>query len=193
MGEINYTVYIIYFLVFSFLGWVIDSAYCSIVEKRLVNSGYFKELPLCPMYGVGGITLLLSIHYFNNFPKPFLLFMGTVLLSLVEYLGGIFCVVVLRERLWDYSNRVLNLQGHVDFLHSFFWFGLTGIFVFVLYPDFIRFNSFLNRMINTSKAVDYVILILFITGAIIMTAKRRSKRLRKIFEEIRGGQIFNMK
>lgn len=177
MGETRYLVLILYFLLFSLLGWILDSTYCSIVRKRLVSSGYFRGLPLCSIYGVGGVALLLTVHYLGHWPWLALI-IGAVILSAVEYLGGVFCVTVLKERLWDYSHHKLNLQGHIDFLHSFFWLFLTAAFIFVLYPDFIRFNSFLNNVINFPKSVDRAVLILFLTVAVIFTAQRRAKRLK---------------
>ena len=52
----------LYFVWYSFLGWCMESTYCSIMEKHLINRG-FLHLPLCPIYGAG--VLLSLIHIFQ--------------------------------------------------------------------------------------------------------------------------------
>ena len=181
MREISFTVHIIYFLVFSFLGWIIDSLYCRVIEKKQHTvSGYFKHLPLCPMYGVGGVALLLTIHSYSYLSWYYLLIIGTGLISLIEYLGGVFCVTILKERLWDYSNRKLHFQGHIDFLHSFFWLILTGVFIFYLYPRFISLNNYLNRIFRAFEAYDMIVLILFLLAIAVLTIHTRQKRLKAL-------------
>ena len=49
-----------YFLVYSFLGWVIESIYKSIRLKKIVNSGFLFG-PLCPIYGFGAIIMYLFL------------------------------------------------------------------------------------------------------------------------------------
>lgn len=46
------------FLAYSFLGWVCESIYCSIGQKKLVNRGFLTG-PLCPVYGFGAMAVLL--------------------------------------------------------------------------------------------------------------------------------------
>lgn len=39
-----------YFLIYSFLGWAMESIYRSILEKKMINTGFLRG-PVCPIYG----------------------------------------------------------------------------------------------------------------------------------------------
>ena len=119
-----FTIYVIEFLLFSFVGWIIDSGYRSFIDKKWINAGYFKGT-MCPIYGFGGIILMFIFNYFS-FLNPLILWMMAGLgLVIVEYAGGIFSENALKIKLWDYSNAKWHLGGHIDLLHSLCHFQST--------------------------------------------------------------------
>ncbi len=151
---------IVEFFAFSLIGWVIDSAYRSFTDGKLVWAGYFRLLPICPIYGVGGLVLLYFLKYSGAIPTFLQILIGAVLMVLVEYAGGIFSERVLNVRLWDYSLRRWHIGGHIDGLHSLYWLVLVIFFYYVLYvpslafehavqiPDFIEFPTLLIVIIG---------------------------------------------
>ena len=73
----------IWFVIYSVLGWIYESIYCSITQRRLVNRGFLNG-PLCPIYGMGAI---LDICVLGEIQNPILLFAaGAVLACALEYL-----------------------------------------------------------------------------------------------------------
>lgn len=121
-----------YFLLYSFFGWCIESAYKSICEKRLVNSGFLYG-PFCPIYGYGAIIMYIFLEDVSS--KPFITFcLGFVVLSIWEYLVGVFLEKVFHRTYWDYSNNKFNLQGRVCLLNSIFWGVLGVLFIDVIHP-----------------------------------------------------------
>lgn len=48
-----------WFLVYSILGWVVESIYMSICNRRLTNRGFVRG-PFCPIYGVGALSVFFS-------------------------------------------------------------------------------------------------------------------------------------
>ena len=48
----------LYFAVYSVLGWVCETVYCSIIQRKFVNRGFLKG-PVCPVYGVGAVLVVL--------------------------------------------------------------------------------------------------------------------------------------
>ena len=50
--------FILYIIIYSFLGWVLESVSKTIAQKKLVNSGFFNG-PFCPIYGFGAIIMIL--------------------------------------------------------------------------------------------------------------------------------------
>ena len=62
-----------WFFIYSFLGWVWESAYVSIKEKRLVNRGFVTG-PLCTIYGCGAVAVYLILRPVSE--NLLLLFLG---------------------------------------------------------------------------------------------------------------------
>ena len=46
-----------FFYVYCFLGWIFESTYVSLKQKRLVNRGFLR-LPMLPLYGSGAVMML---------------------------------------------------------------------------------------------------------------------------------------
>ena len=125
--------YLLEFLVFSFLGWIIDSGYRSITEQRWINAGFFKG-PICPIYGFGALVILFIFKYLSFIPPLLLILCASLGLVLVEYIGGIFTERVLKIKLWDYSSSQYHIGGHIDLLHSLYWVLLAILFSAFVYP-----------------------------------------------------------
>ena len=58
--------YFVYFIIFSCMGWIYESIYCTIRAKKWENRGFLYG-PLCPIYGAGGVAItaiadLISAH-----------------------------------------------------------------------------------------------------------------------------------
>src|SRR3989344_174258 len=161
------TILIFEFLLFSFIGWFLDSAYRSIDEKRWVNAGYFKGL-FCPIYGFGGLILLYLFKNLAELPLALQIFIASVAMILVEYVGGIFSERILKIRLWDYSSSRFHLAGYIDLLHSLFWVLLSVIFYVTLYPLALLLES----VILVPEFIELPVLLLFIFGGIWLTFRK---------------------
>ena len=59
-----------YFIIYSILGWILESIYRSICEKKIVNTGFLKG-PFCPIYGIGAIIMILFFERFQNPGHPY--------------------------------------------------------------------------------------------------------------------------
>ena len=72
---------VMWFLVYSILGWIVESVYISICNKKLTNRGCSIG-PLCPIYGVGALTVYFSLYPYSH--NRFLLFLlGAILATLI--------------------------------------------------------------------------------------------------------------
>jgi uncharacterized membrane protein len=158
---------IVEFLLFAFIGWLLDSGYRSLVTRKWVNAGYFRG-PICPIYGFGGLTLIFIFKYLNIFPWPVLLLICGLTLTLVEYFGGVYCEKVLHIKLWDYSQALVNISGRIDLIHSFYWTLLAGITYFLLYPYII----ILEKVVYLPQFMELPIFIVFIMLAMWLTIRK---------------------
>ena len=79
----------LYFFIYSFCGWLMETVLCSIREHRFINRGFLNG-PLCPIYGCGILlilTFLLPVR--DSIPRaeaavPVIFLAGAVLASAVE-------------------------------------------------------------------------------------------------------------
>lgn len=172
--------YILIFLLFSFLGWIIDTTYSSIfIHKKFIPSGYYRNIPVCPIYGIGGVVIFQIFSELINYNATTVILVTTFFIILLEYIGGVFSVKFLKERLWDYSNRKFNLHGHIDLLNSFFWLILISATYFIVTPHFSNIINLLKEIDERTERYDMYIsatFMIIILGLTIKTKDIRAKR-----------------
>lgn len=154
-----------YFIIYSFLGFVIETLFA------LFNYGVFESRqsflygPFCSIYGVGAVVIILVLKY-KFFKNNHTLFIGGFLVgSAVEYVISFFGEMILNVKWWDYSGRFLNINGRICFLYSLFW-GLLGVYLLrVVNPKIDKFIDWLKEKMNlvVLRAVTAIfILFLFV-------------------------------
>lgn len=144
-----------YFILYSFLGWVMESIFRSICERKVINTGFLKG-PFCPIYGIGATIMFLFLEGFENRPI-ILFFIAIIILTAWEYVVGVFLEKVFHTKYWDYSNHKINFQGRICLTNSFFWGILGVLFVKYIHP----FVQEIIAKIDTGL-LNYVLAILFI-------------------------------
>ncbi|MFV0401842.1 MAG: putative ABC transporter permease [Oscillospiraceae bacterium] len=78
---------VIYFVLFSFCGWVCESIFCSINEKKVVNRGFLNG-PVCPVYGFGGLIVVYVLAPFQHHIALLFLF-GMIATTILEYITSL--------------------------------------------------------------------------------------------------------
>ncbi len=128
------------FFFYGFVGWVIDSGYRSLVDRRWTRGG-FSFLPFTPSYGLAGVILLWIGPSIIVWPYWIQwVFLG-FLFAMYEYVCGHIAVFIHKRRLWDYSGGFLNLHGHTDLLHAVYWATLSLVVLHWVHPWLIRLVS----------------------------------------------------
>jgi uncharacterized membrane protein len=124
--------YFVFFIVFSFLGWVYETTFSVIRKGHWENRGFLFG-PICPIYGAGGITAVAVIDNLSRFGRADLSNWEIFGLAFVISFFLEYCTSWVLEKLfhaywWDYSNVPLNINGRVC-LPASIGFGLAGILV----------------------------------------------------------------
>lgn len=127
---------LLYFVFYSFVGWTMETVYCSILEKRFVPRGFLHG-PICPIYGVG---VLLMILFFKPLAGNIFLFyvVSTVTMSAWEYFVGWFLEVTTHMKYWDYSMYRFNLKGRICLWVCLVWGLLSYVCIFWIHPPVER-------------------------------------------------------
>ncbi|MBD5134035.1 MAG: putative ABC transporter permease [Clostridiales bacterium] len=122
----------LYFILYSFMGWVMETCYCSIMERRLVARGFLYG-PICPIYG-GGVVLM--ILFFTPLKGNLVLFYAAavVIMTSWEYFVGWVLEVTTHVKYWDYSQYRFNLKGRVCLWVALTWGVLSYIVIFFIHP-----------------------------------------------------------
>lgn len=130
--------YVLYFFFYSFLGWVVETIYCSIGEKKFVNRGFLTG-PLCPIYGTGAVVFGVCLMPFYNkfgYSKWYIILLvvllGMLLADVVEFFTSLIMEKLFNARWWDYSNEKFNIQGRICLKHTLYWGLASGIFIYVV-------------------------------------------------------------
>lgn len=151
------------FVVYSILGWLVESIYMSFCNRKITNRGFGKG-PFCPIYGFGAVigSLVLS-PLRGHYVKIYLL--GAVLATIFEYLVGRGMIRFLGELWWDYNEKPFNYQGIICLESTVAWgfyaIGVVQVLQDMVYHFVDRFSISLGirllEVILFAVAVDYAI------------------------------------
>lgn len=132
---------LLYFVLYSVLGFLLEAAYRSLAVRRPVWPGFLYG-PWCPIYGFGLLLVALVLEPLKG-SLP-LYFLGAVALTtLLEYVTGVLFDRLLGTRLWDYSDKPFNFQGLVALEFSLYWGVLALLFGYGLHPLTVRLADLL--------------------------------------------------
>lgn len=132
--------YFVYFVIFSCMGWIYESIFCTVKTGSWQNRGFLYG-PVCPIYGVGAAAIMALTDWYAgqnqgqvNYTwwQVFLVaFFGSIVLEYVTSWG---LEKLFHAYWWDYRNVPLNINGRVCFPASA-GFGVAGILViYVIAP-----------------------------------------------------------
>ena len=125
------------FFVGSTFGWILEVFFRKFFsrnnpEHKWINPGFCTG-PYLPLYGSGLCVLYLiaSLNIESDLIK--ILIMG-VMMTLIEYLVGMYCLKVSHERLWDYSKEWGNIEGVICPKFSLAWLVLSMMYYYLVNP-----------------------------------------------------------
>ncbi len=163
------------FLVYSFLGWILETVVAAMKQKTFVNRG-LVNLPFCILYGISAVFIIVLGAELDGI----WLFVGSIILTtLFEWIAGHLIEALYHERWWDYSNLHFNIDGYIALVPSLFWgvFAFVGmkwgndffLYLFKLMPKIARLGLLWSLLILL--VLDILATLLIISG--------RSKNIRR--------------
>lgn len=156
----------LWFVFYSFIGWVYESTICSIAQRKLVNRGFLNG-PFCPVYGFGALICIAFLYQkTDNLFHTF--FAGIMLTCVVEYITGYLLEKIFNAKWWDYSNRRFNLHGRIFLLGSIVFGVLSAVVVRYIHAHII---SALRWWPDWTKASVACILFVILSIDLFYTAR----------------------
>ncbi|MDY3248882.1 MAG: hypothetical protein SOX32_00880 [Candidatus Choladocola sp.] len=168
------TQWVLFFYIYCFLGWIWESAFVSVCERKPVNRGFLKG-PFLPIYGSGAVcVLVVTIPFRGNIPAMFLV--GMVSATVLEYITGDIMERLFRVRYWDYTGKFLNVNGYICLKSTICWGVMTVLVVDVVQPFIEGFVLRLGEPLVTGT----VLVITPLITADFVTSFHAAIRLRDI-------------
>ena len=160
----TYTVsqWLLFFFIYCFMGWVWESCYVSAKSGKWVNRGFLHG-PALPIYGSGGILILICLKKLRN--KPVVEFFASVVLcGFVEYFTSLYLEISCGRRWWNYNGYFLNLNGRIC-AEGLLVFGLGGVaIVYIIAP--LLDNFFRKIKLRVVGAVCAALIVAFIVDMV---------------------------
>lgn len=178
----------VWFIIYSFMGWVYESTYCTIRKQRWDNRGFLHG-PIVPIYGVG--ALLASIVFYmlpfditqnaNNVTVFFICFFGSIVL---EYTTSWALETLFHAYWWDYSDCFCNIHGRVCLFASI-GFACAGILVVrVIYPFVERLTVHIPPLLMEFLALFFMLLFAMDLALTVSALTNFAKSFARIEAEI---------
>lgn len=174
------------FILFSFIGWISEVIYVGVTSAhKFVNRGFLHG-PLCPVYGFGGVVILMLPPSLYATWIP-LFFASMILCTIVEYFVSWLMEKLFHTRWWDYSHYKIQLNGRICLLNSIL-FGFLGVvvihFVYPLMIDLL--DSLGQKVINVSGVIILAVLSvdIFFTVRKLVDFANVMKKLKELGETL---------
>lgn len=170
--------YLWYFWFYSFLGWGLERIFAALTHSSSQRRRCFLLLPLCPVYGLGMLTVLAL----PPMGWPALTFWGGLTATAVEYAVHGAYETLFGIRVWDYTQVLGNLRGRVCLPFSLAWAPLTVLAVRFVQPGLALLAE------AVPPAVSYVCLLLFTADAVCSAQFLRAtgdlEGMRRVFSAV---------
>lgn len=153
------TNYFIWFMTYSFIGWIYESTICSIPKHhKFINRGYLHG-PYCPIYGAGAVINLILL---KNVESPIVIFIiAMVTSSIIEYVTSYVMEKVFLARWWDYSHLPCNLQGRICLYGSLIFGGANVALIELVHPLLMNLSGTISPKVLQISAILLFVTILF--------------------------------
>ena len=167
-----------WFYIYSFLGWLWESCYVSVKEKKLVNRGFVTG-PLCTIYGFGAVIVYLILKPISG--NILILYLGGVVVpTILEYVTAVLMETIFHTSWWDYSKNKFNFQGRICLGASLGW-GVFSVILFYVFQPIVEGIVSLYSMATGVLLVRIVTLLYAVDfGMSFMNAMQIGEKLRNM-------------
>ncbi|MCI9039391.1 MAG: putative ABC transporter permease [Clostridia bacterium] len=131
--------YILYFFIFAFMGWLMETIYALFSLGHFVKRGFLYG-PICPIYGYGALMLILFLGKYKHKDLPLFIY-AAIIFSTFEYIVSFGLDALFSMHWWDYTGEFMNLNGRISAFYSFAWGIIAILFINHIYP-------FLKKKLN---------------------------------------------
>lgn len=159
MEVFNY--YMLIFVLGSFLGFIIETIWCLILNHKIESRKGLIYSPLIPIYGIAALLISLLINFFDLRSSYQIFFVGIVISLVVEYTSSLFQEKFFNTRSWDYSKMPLNINGRVNLKYTLMFGIVSLIYSNYLLPKYNLLFKSINLIILNPGCILLLIFLIY--------------------------------
>ncbi len=177
---------ILCFFLYGFLGWCVEVAYASAMERRFVNRGFLNG-PICPIYGVGVSAVVFLLEPWKK-SWVLLYAASVVLVTVIEGITGFAMDKIFHHKWWDYSKIPFNIGGYVCLTFSLMWGVACLIIVKGIHPLIYKGLELLPLPVGVALIIvlsGILIADICVTVSGVLKLNRRLETMSRIARDMR--------
>lgn len=180
--------YFLSFILSGFFGFILETLWCLIKNKRIKSRKGLIYEPIIPIYAIAGLLLTIMVKCFELKKINQIFFLGIIISIVVEYISSYVQEKIFHSKSWDYSGFPLNINGRIDLIYCVL-FGIGAVMWYLIcYSTIVDICNFINIKILIFLSI--ITLILFIYDCIISALSViRVSEIRKNI--VRKGKIWS--
>lgn len=152
------------FLAFSILGNIFERIVMHFIDSSYV-SGFMGTI-FTPIYGIA-ILIILFIHskvkIKNKVIKLLLEFvLFSIILSLIELLGGILIETIFNKIYWNYDSLKFNIGKYISLETALIWGIVSLITLYLIYPIYKKIEKYIPKFLTIIIGIFFIINLIYI-------------------------------
>ena len=181
----------LYFLIYSFGGWVVEVIFHAVALGKVINRGFLNG-PVCPVYGFGVLSVFALLNTIQGSGRQMsdgmIFVFGIVLATAVELVAGWLLDVGFHARWWGYSDKPFNFHGYICLEFSLIW-GLAIVMVVKVFQKYVE-----SHASHTPATWEWIVIAVLyavyltdfiVTVAVIQGLNKKLTRLDKVRSDLR--------
>lgn len=156
------------FLTSAFLGDIIETFWCGLVNGHWMNRSSVLYGPFSFVWGLGAVVLTVTLRQLAHRDSFFVFAAGFFIGGTYEYMCSVFTELVFGTVFWDYSHMPLNIGGRTNVLFCFFWGVLAVFWIKGAYPWMSRLIERLPAL--TGKILTWAVVALMVCNGLLTCA-----------------------
>lgn len=163
--------YVNAFFIYSIIGFIFEVV-VSLLKKVKIGSGILYG-PWTPIYGIGAVLVIIIykfltkyLHFNKIIEVIIFLITITIILTILEYLGGVIIEKIFKVTFWNYSKFKYHIGKYIALEISLVWAVGALIIVYIINPLVDKLipiiPSYITIILSGLMIVDYILL--FIKG-----------------------------
>lgn len=127
------------FMITSFFGFVVETIWCLLRNKKIESRKGLIYEHLIPIYGLTGVLLVFIIKLLNLSGIYQVFFVGVIISTIVEYISSLLQEKIFCTKSWNYTDFPLNFNGRVNMVYSILFGLISVIFYKIILIPFVKF------------------------------------------------------